>query len=47
VELSLGDVAAFRNKQKKVSEIPFNSTNKYQVRKALAFELTQMNLFTF
>jgi len=31
VELSLGDAMAFRNKNKKVSEIPFNSTNKYQV----------------
>ena len=26
-----GDVAGFRNKNKKVMEIPFNSTNKYQV----------------
>jgi sodium/potassium-transporting ATPase subunit alpha len=31
VELSLGDTVAFRNKNKKVTEIPFNSTNKYQV----------------
>jgi len=31
VELSLGDVMAFRNKNKKVAEVPFNSTNKYQV----------------
>ena len=32
-ELSLGDVMAFRAKHKKVAEIPFNSVNKYQVRK--------------
>jgi sodium/potassium-transporting ATPase subunit alpha len=31
VELSLGDTILFRNKNKKVTEIPFNSTNKYQV----------------
>ena len=30
-ELSLGDVMAYRAKNKKVCEIPFNSTNKYQV----------------
>ncbi|PAV75226.1 hypothetical protein WR25_18024 [Diploscapter pachys] len=30
-ELSLGNVAQVRAKHKKVAEIPFNSTNKYQV----------------
>merc|ERR1712024_372307 len=30
-ELSLGDTLAFRGKNKKVAEIPFNSSNKYQV----------------
>jgi len=30
-ELSTGDVMAYRAKNKKVCEIPFNSTNKYQV----------------
>ena len=30
-ELALGDALAFRAKNKKVCEIPFNSTNKYQV----------------
>ena len=30
-ELSTGDVLSFRAKAKKVCEIPFNSTNKYQV----------------
>merc|ERR1719431_1720538 len=30
-ELSTGDVMAYRKKNKKVCEIPFNSTNKYQV----------------
>ncbi len=31
VELSLGDTVEFRNKNKKITEIPFNSTNKFQV----------------
>merc|ERR1740129_47845 len=30
-ELSLGDVMAYRGRNKKVCEIPFNSTNKFQV----------------
>merc|ERR1711902_426737 len=30
-ELSCGDVIGYRNKNKKVCEIPFNSTNKFQV----------------
>merc|ERR1712038_2064138 len=30
-ELSTGDIMGFRSKNKKVCEIPFNSTNKYQV----------------
>ena len=30
-ELSTGDIMTFRAKNKKVCEIPFNSTNKYQV----------------
>jgi len=30
-ELTIGNVMAFRAKNKKVCEIPFNSTNKYQV----------------
>jgi len=30
VEISLGDVDAFRKRNQKVAEIPFNSTNKYQ-----------------
>eukprot|EP00095_Tigriopus_kingsejongensis_P009713 maker-scaffold115_size343722-snap-gene-2.21 protein:Tk09713 transcript:maker-scaffold115_size343722-snap-gene-2.21-mRNA-1 annotation:"sodium potassium-transporting atpase alpha chain" len=30
-ELSTGDVIGIRNKSKKVCEVPFNSTNKYQV----------------
>ena len=33
VELSIGDVINFRKANSKVCEIPFNSTNKYQVRK--------------
>ena len=35
VELSIGGVSEFRKRNKKVVEIPFNSTNKYQVRKKL------------
>jgi len=31
VELAVGDVAGMRSRNKKVMEIPFNSTNKYQV----------------
>ena len=31
VELSIGKVCEFRKLNKKVCEIPFNSTNKYQV----------------
>lgn len=31
IELSCGTVKAMRDKNKKVAEIPFNSTNKYQV----------------
>ena len=31
VELSIGRVTEYRKKHKKVCEIPFNSTNKYQV----------------
>lgn len=31
IELSCGSVKAMREKNKKVAEIPFNSTNKYQV----------------
>lgn len=31
MELALGDVMTIRRKNKKICEIPFNSTNKYQV----------------
>lgn len=31
VELSMGNVTEYRKRNKKVVEIPFNSTNKYQV----------------
>jgi len=31
VELSIGLVVEYRKKNKKICEIPFNSTNKYQV----------------
>lgn len=31
VELSIGAVTQYRSRNKKIAEIPFNSTNKYQV----------------
>lgn len=31
MELALGDVMSIRKRNKKVCEVPFNSTNKYQV----------------
>lgn len=31
VELSIGNVSNYRKANKKVCEVPFNSTNKYQV----------------
>jgi len=31
VELSIGNVPDYRSRNKKVCEVPFNSTNKYQV----------------
>jgi len=37
IELSLGDVEGRRKKNAKVAEIPFNSTNKYQVGLKLKF----------
>ena len=35
VELSIGHVTDFRIKNKKICEIPFNSTSKYQVEKLI------------
>jgi len=32
IELCCGSVRAMRDRNKKMAEIPFNSTNKYQVR---------------
>ena len=32
VELSIGNVVKYRKANAKVCEVPFNSTNKYQVR---------------
>jgi len=31
VELSIGNVSEYRTRNKKSCEVPFNSTNKYQV----------------
>ncbi|KAL3887026.1 hypothetical protein ACJMK2_026982 [Sinanodonta woodiana] len=31
VELSIGNVTSFRQRNKKIAEVPFNSSNKYQV----------------
>ena len=35
VELAAGSVEDMRKRNPKVAEIPFNSTNKYQVRKSM------------
>lgn len=37
IELSCGSVRLMRDKNKKVAEIPFNSTNKYQVSNKLDY----------
>jgi len=31
MEVTLGDIAGLRNRNRKLCEIPFNSTNKFQV----------------
>lgn len=31
-ELTIGNIVEYRNRFKKVVEVPFNSTNKFQVR---------------
>lgn len=38
VELSVGSVEDMRNRNKKVAEIPFNSSNKYQVQFTKEFQ---------
>lgn len=35
-ELTLGNAMGYRDRFPKVCEIPFNSTNKFQVRRALS-----------
>ncbi len=45
-ELSTGDVLGYRNRNKKVCEIPFNSTNKYQVINCL-YENIEINLINY
>lgn len=42
IELSCGSVRVMRDKNKKVAEIPFNSTNKYQVSRITAVSVTYM-----
>jgi len=46
IELCCGPVGNIRDKYDKLSEIPFNSTNKYQVNKPQSFPLprNQFNL---
>lgn len=42
IELCCGSVKMMREKNKKVAEIPFNSTNKYQVcHQLLIFKIKQ------
>ena len=47
VELSIGKVTEFRRRNKKINEIPFNSTNKYQVPPPLEHFTTLLLLFSF
>ena len=42
-EMARGSVMALRKKNKKVVEIPFNSTNKFQVRRPCGLSLTTKN----
>lgn len=39
IELCCGSVKEMREKYDKISEIPFNSTNKYQVKLSLAWDI--------
>ena len=41
VELSIGNVEKYRADNDKVCEIPFNSTNKYQVSRVHRFDWTR------
>lgn len=45
IELSFGSVRTMRDKNKKVAEIPFNSTNKYQVCKEWILRVCSANPF--
>lgn len=44
-ELTVGNVAAIRAKNRKVCEIPFNSTNKYQVNVRTLYSIQLALLF--
>jgi len=47
VELSIGKVSQFRATNKKCCEVPFNSTNKYQVcRSALLYDIKIMSKYS-
>uniref|UniRef100_A0A2R9BU19 ATPase Na+/K+ transporting subunit alpha 3 n=1 Tax=Pan paniscus TaxID=9597 RepID=A0A2R9BU19_PANPA len=46
IELSSGSVKLMRERNKKVAEIPFNSTNKYQDAKACVIHGTDLKDFT-
>jgi len=43
--LSIGNVADFRQKNRKICEIPFNSTNKYQVGYGIVLNLAYIFAF--
>ena len=47
VELSIGHVTEFREKNPKVTEIPFNSTNKYQVRLCQICGVSRIFIFLY
>lgn len=46
-ELTIGNVMDYRNRFKKALEVPFNSTNKFQVRAGLCFFIFNAVIWSF
>lgn len=46
VELSIGNVVEYRRKNRKVVDVPFNSTNKYQVIQITVYTHTHKRFHT-
>ncbi|MGH0130402.1 UNVERIFIED_CONTAM: hypothetical protein FKN15_018299, partial [Acipenser sinensis] len=46
IELCCGSVTAMRDKNPKIEEIPFNSTNKYQFPEGFKFDVDELNFPT-